>query len=237
MSRTIPVVVAVLMAALTWIGTTVPTSAQDKRAERTVTVGASGTVSVEPDIAHISTGVLSEAETAREALSRNSVAMKKVVDGLKGAGVDPKDVQTSRFSIDPRYDQPKDGRTARITGYRVVNQVVITARDISKLGELLDLVVTLGANQAGGISFDVSKAETLKDDARRQAIANALRRAKLFAEAAGATVGDVLSIEEDVSAPGPRPFAGRVAMSAEAVPIERGSQSLEVRVQVTWALR
>jgi uncharacterized protein YggE len=237
MSRTTPVVVAVLMTALTWIGTTVPTSAQEKRAERTVTVGASGTVSVEPDIAHISTGVLSEAETAREALQRNSAAMKKVVDGLKGAGIDPKDVQTSRFSIDPRYDQPKDGRTARITGYRVVNQVGITARDISKLGELLDLLVTLGANQAGGISFDVSKAETLKDEARRQAIANALRRAKLFAEAAGATVGDVLSIEEDVSASAPRPFAGRVAMSAESVPIERGSQSLEVRVQVTWALR
>ncbi len=237
MSRTTPVVVAVLMTALTWIGTTVPTSAQEKRAERTVTVGASGTVSVEPDIAHISTGVLSEAETAREALQRNSAAMKKVVDGLKGAGIDPKDVQTSRFSIDPRYDQPKDGRTARITGYRVVNQVGITARDISKLGELLDLLVTLGANQAGGISFDVSKAETLKDEARRQAIANALRRAKLFAEAAGATVGDVLSIEEDVSASAPRPFTGRVAMSAESVPIERGSQSLEVRVQVTWALR
>ncbi len=237
MSRTTPVVVAVLMTALTWIGTTVPTSAQEKRAERTVTVGASGTVSVEPDIAHISTGVLSEAETAREALQRNSAAMKKVVDGLKGAGIDPKDVQTSRFSIDPRYDQPKDGRTARITGYRVFNQVGITARDISKLGELLDLLVTLGANQAGGISFDVSKAETLKDEARRQAIANALRRAKLFAEAAGATVGDVLSIEEDVSASAPRPFTGRVAMSAESVPIERGSQSLEVRVQVTWALR
>lgn len=213
-----------------------PTSAQEKRIERTVTVGASGIVSAEPDIAHIATGVLSEAETAREALQRNSAAMKKVVDGLKGAGIDPKDIQTSRFGIDPRYDQPKDGRTARITGYRVVNHVRITARDISRLGELLDLVVTLGANQAGGISFDVSKAETLKDEARRQAIANALRRARLFAEAAGATVGDVLTIAEDASMPSPPMYSGR-AMAAESVPIERGSQTLEVRVQVTWALR
>ncbi len=236
MGRITTAVGAALIAAFTWIGTTVPTSAQEKRAERTVTVGASGTVSVEPDIAHIATGVLSEAETAREALQRNSAAMKKVVDGLKGAGIDPKDVQTSRFGIDPRYDQPKDGRTARITGYRVVNHVRITARDISKLGELLDLVVTLGANQAGGISFDVSNAETLKDEARRQAIANALRRAKLFAEAAGATVGDVLTIGEDASGSSPPIYSGR-AMAAEAVPIERGSQTLEVRVQVTWALR
>ena len=226
-----------VMVALTWIGTVVPTSAQEKRIERTVTVGASGSVSVEPDIAHISTGVLSEADTAREALQRNSAAMKKVVDGLKGAGIEPKDIQTAGFSIDPRYDQAKDGRAARITGYRVTNQVRITAREISKLGELLDLVVTLGANQAGGISFDVSNAETLKDEARRQAIANALRRAKLFAEAAGASVGEVLTISEDVSSPSPRPFSGRVAMAAESAPTERGSQSLEVRVQVTWALR
>lgn len=235
MSRITPAVVAALIAVLSLIGATVPTAAQDKRAERTVTVAASGKVSAEPDIAHISTGVLSEAETAREALQRNSAALKKVIDGLKGAGVDPKDIQTSRFSIDPRYDQPKDGRSARITGYRVVNQVRITARDISRLGDLLDLVVTLGANQAGGIGFDVSKAETLKDEARRQAIANALRRAKLFAEAAGATVGDVLTISEEAT-PSPPIFSGRT-MAAESVPIERGSQTLEVRVQVTWTLR
>lgn len=235
MSRITPAVVAALIAVLSLIGATVPAAAQDKRAERTVTVAASGKVSAEPDIAHISTGVLSEAETAREALQRNSAALKKVIDGLKGAGVDPKDIQTSRFSIDPRYDQPKDGRSARITGYRVVNQVRITARDISRLGDLLDLVVTLGANQAGGIGFDVSKAETLKDEARRQAVANALRRAKLFAEAAGATVGDVLTISEEAT-PSPPIFSGRT-MAAESVPIERGSQTLEVRVQVTWTLR
>ncbi len=236
MGRITPSVFAALLAASTWMGTAMPTSAQEKRIERTVTVGASGMVSVEPDIAHISTGVLSEADTAREALQRNSAAMKKVIDGLKGAGVDPKDVQTSRFSIDPRYDQPKDGRSARVTGYRVVNQVRITTRDIPKLGELLDLVVTLGANQAGGISFDVSNAETLKDEARRQAVANALRRAKLFAEAAGATVGDVLTITEEAM-PEPPIFAGRAMAADAAVPIERGSQSLKVSVQVTWSLR
>jgi uncharacterized protein YggE len=236
MGRITPSVFAALLAASTWMGTAMPTSAQEKRIERTVTVGASGMVSVEPDIAHISTGVLSVADTAREALQRNSAAMKKVIDGLKGAGVDPKDVQTSRFSIDPRYDQPKDGRSARVTGYRVVNQVRITTRDISKLGELLDLVVTLGANQAGGISFDVSNAETLKDEARRQAVANALRRAKLFAEAAGATVGDVLTITEEAM-PEPPIFAGRAMAADAAVPIERGSQSLKVSVQVTWSLR
>jgi len=230
-SRFLPLLVMVMCWSMT-------ASAQGNRVERTVTVSATGSVSVQPDIARIATGVVSEAETARDALQRNSATMKKVIDGLKAAGIDAADLQTSDLSIHPRYDQPKDGRAPKITGYRVSNQVRITARDMSRLGELLDTLVKLGANEAGGISFDVSNAETLRDEARRQAIANALRRARLYAEASGAAVGAVLTISEDVFAPEPRPYAkGRVAMSGEAVPIEQGSQSLEARVQVTWELK
>jgi len=211
---------------------------RERRVERTVTVAATGSVAVEPDMAHIATGVVSEADTAREALQLNSAAMKKVIDGLKGAGIDAKDIQTVGFNVEPRYQQGKDGRPPEINGYRVVNQVRIAVRDLGKLGELLDQTVSLGANQAGGISFEVSQAETLKDEARRQAVANAYRRAQLFATAAGARVGRVLSIAEDVIDASPRPMPGRVrAMAAEAVPIERGGQTLEVRVQVTWALQ
>lgn len=213
-------------------------SAQEKRFERTVTVAATGSVSVEPDMAYVTTGVASEADTAREALQRNNAAMKAVIDGLKAAGIDAKDIQTASFNIEPRYVHPKDGSAPKVTGYRVVNQVRIAVRDLTRLGELLDRAVNLGANQAAGISFEVSSAETLKDEARKQAMANALRRARLFAEAAGATVGEVVTIAEDVFMPPPRPYGGvRSAMSADAVPIERGSQMLEVRVQVTWALR
>jgi uncharacterized protein YggE len=210
--------------------------AQEKRAERSVTVSATGQVAVAPDMARISTGIVSEAETAREALQRNSAAMKKVVDGIKANGIDAKDIQTSNFNVEPRYEQARDGRPPHIAGYRATNQVRFAVRDLSRVGELLDLVITLGANQAGGVSFQVSNAETLKDEARRQAMANALRRARLLAEAAGASVGEVLTITEDVSVAGPRPMAGR-ALAAEAVPIEPGSQVLEARVEVTWALR
>lgn len=228
----------VLFLGLIGSGLASMASAQEKRFERTVTVAATGSVSVEPDMAYVTSGVASEADTAREALQRNNAAMKAVIDGLKAAGIDAKDIQTASFNIEPRYEHAKDGRAPKVTGYRVVNQMRIAVRDLTKLGELLDKAVSLGANQASGVSFEVSAAETLKDEARKQAMANALRRARLFAEAAGASVGEVLTIAEDVFAPPPRPYAsGRVAMSADAVPIERGSQALEVRVQVTWALR
>jgi uncharacterized protein YggE len=88
-----------------------------------------------------------------------------------------------------------------------------------------------------GLAFDVSKAETLKDDARKDAIANAFRRAKLYAQAAGAEVGEVIAIAEEAAQFQPVGMPMARAMKSEAVPVERGSQTLEARVTVTWALK
>ena len=213
-------------------------SAQEMRMPRTVSVSATGTVSAEPDLAAIATGVVAEGDTARAALSANTAAMAKLIEGLKTNGIAPKDIKTVSFNVQPRYQNYKDGRPATINGYQVINQVRIVVRDLDKLGQVLDTAVTLGANQMGGIEFQVSAAETLKDEARRNAMANALRRAKLFAASAGAEVGEVIAIAEDMAAPISRPMMqARAAMSSEAVPIERGTQALEVRVNVTWALK
>ena len=209
--------------------------ADDEDSQRVISVTASGTVTAEPDIALISTGVASEARTAREALDANSAAMRRLIGGLKAAGIEPRDIQTTSLNVEPVYEQRRDNRSPAITGYRVHNQVRITARDIDKLGEVLDQAVTLGANQIGGIQFEVSKAETLKDEARRTAIANARRRAELFAAAAGVKLGRVLRIEERVQHHGP-PVPYARTMAAEAVPIEKGTQTLEAVVSVTWEL-
>lgn len=205
--------------------------------DRTVTVSATGSVSAEPDMARISSGIVSEAATARDALSKNSAAMAKLVAGLKSAGIDAKDIQTSSFNVQPRYTNPQRGEAPTIDGYQVHNMVEIRARDLGRLGEILDNLVGLGANQMHGLSFEVSKAETLKDEARKDAVANALRRAQLFAAASGAEVGEVISIAEDVAFAGPRPVAYARAAMAESVPIEKGTETLEARVTVTWRLK
>lgn len=211
--------------------------AAEQASERRISVSASATVTADPDIALISTGVVSEAETAREALERNTAAMRRLIDGLKAAGIEPRDIQTTSFNVEPRYEQTRDGRAPKIVGYRVHNQVRITAREIGRLGETLDRAVTLGANQIGGIQFEVSKAETLKDEARREAMANALRRAQLFAAAAEVQLGDVLRIEEGIQHEGPQPLPYTRALKAEAAPIERGTLTLEATVNVTWRLK
>lgn len=228
---------ALLAAAATFGLAGTPMAADgDKPGERIISVTATGSVAAEPDLAHISAGVVVEADTAKDALARNSTLMTKLLDGLKALGIAAKDIQTTAVNVEPRYTQAKDGRPATIIGYRVVNQVRLTVREVKRLGEMLDAAIALGANQVHGISFDVTKAETLKDEARKQAIANAKQRAELYATAAGVQLGPVMQIAESVNEP-PRPVFATRAVGAAPVPIEAGTRVLTVEINVTYALR
>ena len=180
-----------------------------------------------------------EAKTAREALDQNTEAMAKVVEALKADGIDAKDIQTVNFSVGPVYEQTADRQAAPpvVVGYRVTNQVRITLHDIKKLGAILDKVVTLGSNQIDSIEFGVEEPEALKDEARKLALKNVTDNAKLYAEAAGVGLGQILSITEEESSYQPRyaPMATRMD-SAKEVPIEAGTASVEVRVRVSWEI-
>lgn len=205
--------------------------------QRQVTVSAEGSVSAKPDMARISSGVVSEATSASQALTANNMAMQKLLISLKAWGIASADIQTTNFNVSPRYVHNSDGTPPRVEGYRVSNDIHLTVRDLARLGDLLDQLVRLGSNQIGSLSFDVAEIETLKNEARKQAIANARRRAELYATAAGASLGQVLVISEETEHIVPRgPMLARAAM-AESVPIAEGSQQIEARVTVTWELK
>ncbi len=227
--------VAAFIAAAAILSAETSMAADSDKTDRTVSVSATGSVIAEPDVAKISAGVVTEADSAKDALSRNSVVMTKLIDGLKTVGIQPKDIQTTTINVEPRYTQPKDGRVATINGYRVVNQARLTVHDVKRLGDVLDQAIALGANQINHIAFDIANPEMLKDEARKQAMENARRRGELYARAAGGQLGPVLRISESVGEPHPMP-GGRMAMKA-SVPIEAGTRSLEVEVHVTYALR
>ena len=212
--------------------------AHDEPQKRTISLVATGAVKTTPDKVDISTGVTSEAKSAREALDQNTEAMAKVVEALKVEGIEPKDIQTTNFSVSPVYEQRKEGTAPFIVGYRVTNSVRITVRDTKKLGAILDKVVSLGANQIDSIEFGVEEPEVLKDEARKLALKNVTDNAKLYAEAAGVELGPIVTISEEESSYYPRfaPAATRMEMSKD-VPIEAGTASVEVRVRVTWELQ
>lgn len=232
--------IAILIALSSLLGTAAMSTAQaqQNRQDRWVMVAGHGSVEATPDTAHVTTGVVTEAANARDALTANNAAMRKVIDGLKAAGIAAKDIQTQQFQIQPRYKNYKDRGGQHIEAYIVRNRVAITVRDLARLGHILDQTVTLGANEGSGISFSVSDAEKRKDEARKKAMENAINRARVLAEAAKARVGPVLTITEEViNAPQPRPMAvARSSMSADSVPIEGGSEMLTVRVEVSFAL-
>src|SRR6266404_4250712 len=105
-----------------------------------ISVTGEATVSVPPDQAQIDAGVTSEAKTAREASDANNAAMGKVLLALKGAGIEEKDYQTSRLSLQPQYAPNRAGPSA-ITGYRASNRVSIKLRDVTKVANVIDTLV------------------------------------------------------------------------------------------------
>ena len=204
---------------------------------RHITVTASGSVSAAPDMARVTAGVVSEGETAKAALDKNSATMSGVLKGLSEAGISNEDVKTTGFRVSPRYSHNRDGKPPQILGYSVSNDVHVAVRDLEKLGALLDRLVSLGANQIGGLTFDIANNEKLEDEARKKAIANAKSRAELYAQAAGATLGEVLTISEGNTSVSPRgPMLARAAM-AERVPIAEGQQEIAIQVTVSYRLK
>src|ERR1700738_196885 len=136
----------------------------------TISVTGEATVSVAPDLAQIDGGVTSEAKTAREASDANNAAMGKVLLALKGAGIAEKDYQTSRLSLQPENAPNRAGGPIAVVGYRASNRVTVRLRDVTKLANLIDAMVSAGANDIGGISFKVSNASKILHDAPEQGI-------------------------------------------------------------------
>jgi uncharacterized protein YggE len=199
-----------------------------------ISVTGEARISVPPDLAQIDAGVTTEARTAREASDANNLAMGKVLVALKGAGIDEKDYQTSRLSLQPQSAPSRPGGPPTITGYRATNRVTIRLRDVTKVASVIDTLVGAGANDIGGISFMVSQASKLLDDAREQAIADARRKAEIYARAAGVTLGAPVAISEG-GAPAPIVFR-RMAAPQEA-PIAQGEETLQLSVSVSWAIK
>ena len=200
-----------------------------------ISVTGEANVSVPPDQAQIDGGVTSDAKTAREASDANNAAMGKVLLALKGAGIDEKDYQTSRLSLQPQYAPNRSGPSP-VVGYRASNRVTVRLRDVTKVAGIIDVLVGAGANELGGINFMVSAASKLLDDAREQAIADARRKAEIYAKAAGVTLGSPVSISEE-GAPGPAPFRKMAGGMAASAPVAQGEETLHVTVSVSWAIK
>ena len=208
---------------------------------RTLSVSGTGQANLEPDIAYIYVGVHTEQPSASEAVTDNSTQTQQMIQALRDFGIDAKDIRTTNFSIWPmdKYD-PATGMPSGQKTYAVDNTVYVTVRDLDKLGDLLDTVVTAGANTVNSIQFDVvDKAEALKQ-ARADAVKNAEAQAKELAAAAGLTIGEVQSIsfyDTPVYPYMDGRGGGGAAAEAAAVPIQPGQLTFTVTVNIAYAIK
>ncbi len=211
-----------------------PAAQAQERFVPRLTVSGEASVTVAPDVAQIRTGVTTQAKSAKEASEANSKAAHAIAAALRAAGIDDKDIQTTRLALQPTYEAPPArGGPGRINGFQAANQVVVKVRDIGKLADLIDRVVAAGATDIGGIEFLVSAPSPVLDRARADAFADARRKAEIYAKAAGVTLGRVIGLSEDQATHEPLPM---VARSAAAPPIAPGEKTLRVTVHVSYEL-
>ena len=201
-----------------------------------ITVTGTGEVLVKPDLARVNIGVVTQFESASAGVRRNNEAVEKLLGVLGAYGIAESDIQTSNFGVAPQYEYDRSGQAPRLIGYRVTNQVRVAVRRIADLGTLLDEVVTAGANQINNVTFAVNEAKSFEDTARRRAMADAHRKAALYAQEAGVRLGSVHRVEEATDTVAIRQFDFDAAQEARAVPIAPGQQTLRQHVRVTFAI-
>ncbi|MCF4098979.1 SIMPL domain-containing protein [Maritalea mediterranea] len=235
-----------MTAALSLVAFSTPAIfADENNYTATINISGVGEINAAPDMAIVTSGVVTDGETAREALTANTEAMTALVDVLKQAGIDSKDIQTSGFSVQPNYvhtdkrDENGYHLPPKIAGYRVSNNVTVRILDLDNIGAVLDSAVTVGANTINGINFAVSDTDELMKEARKRAMKNAMETAQVYTDTAGVALGKVMSISENQNyAPSPMKMGARMAMMEAdmAVPVEAGEMTYSITVNVQWEI-
>ncbi len=218
-----------------------PAATSDYSPAQTVTVVGRGSVYVKPDVARVSIGVETSADTVSQAVDENEAQMKAILAALKQVGIEEKDIQTMNFSIYlERYPEPTPSAEPA-TGepkplYRVSNMVNVTVRDLESVGDVLDAVIEAGANNIWGISFSVDDPAAAEADARADAIEDARARAEALADLSGVTLGPVMSVSEVIGGGATPMVQMEVAERAAAggASISPGELEVSYQVQVTY---
>ena len=228
--RMFPALATAIVLALPAAAETVPA---------TIAVTGEGKVEMAPDMAMLSLGVMTQADTAAAALKANSDGLSGALDRLKAAGIEGRDIQTSGLSLHPNIDYSSTGREPQVRGYTASNMLTVRLRDLSVLGQTLDAVVTEGANTLNGLSFGLQNPDEATDEARRRAVADAAHKAALYAEAAGVTLGRIVTISEQGNYGGPQPMMmaeARLAKDAGSVPVASGEISIGATISVVYEI-
>ncbi|WP_020038998.1 SIMPL domain-containing protein [Salipiger mucosus] len=222
----------VALATLCLLALPLPALAQEDTPRITVT--GSGEAAAVPDMATVRLGVTAQDANAGAAMDSASEIAAAILARLDGLEIAPRDRQTSNISLQPVWQNGEDSDGPRITGYEASNELTVRVRDLSRLGDVLVAVQQDGANRLSGLTFGLQEPGPVMEQARRDAVADAMETARVLAEAAGVRLGAVVSISQQGGGYAPQPMM-EMARAAPA-PVAAGEAVLNARVTMVFAL-
>lgn len=207
-----------------------------------ISVEGEATQDVTPDMAILTLGFSSENPVSADAVSENAKLTNAALAEVKAAGVPAKDIQTRNVALQTSFEEQKDSSSGQIknvpSGYRASSQLVVTIRDVSKVGALVSGVVANGANSYYGLNFIISNRSKYEDDLRAKAVGEVKKKAELYAQGAGMKLGRLLALvplpQPDIPnlRTPPIPFGSKIV----SMQLEPGIETVSVKVSGTWEL-
>jgi uncharacterized protein YggE len=196
------------------------------------TVQASGTatISVAPDQAQLTAGVITQAATAQDAAQQNATQTAAMLAAIKSVLGSNGTVQTVGYSVTPRYS---NSQPPSVIGYTASNTVQVTTINLNLVGPLIDAANGAGANNVSGISFSLQDPDPVLQQALGKASKQALGHAGAIAQGLGAKTGAVVSAQEGARV---TPVFGDAGPTAAATPVQTGTVSVSATVTVTVQL-
>ncbi|MBU0546563.1 MAG: SIMPL domain-containing protein [Patescibacteria group bacterium] len=218
-----------------------------KPTERQISFTGSGIVYTKPDLALTSFSVIIEAKTINETMVSNAEKMNKVIEVIKGQGVEDKDIKTTDFSIYPRYEYVKEDiysyyspTNRKLVGYEMRQTIEVKIRDLKKVGEIIQNATDAGANQIGDLQFTIDNKDLIKEEAREKAIQDAKNKAEKLSSQLGMKLGKIINFSES----GITPYMYDLKMEStgmgggDQIPtIEMGENKTEVTITIVYEIR
>lgn len=238
----LPVVFFASLLVFGKIGGTIPFAVNSVTTQKTDTfsVSGEGKALVKPDIALVTAGVSATGQTVSQAQQQIITASGKIVSAVKDLGIDSKDIKTINYSINPTYDF-RSG-TQKIIGYSAATTLQVKVRTLDKTSSVIDAATAAGANQVGGVTFDVDDPAKGQNEARKMAVLEAKKKAQQAAETAGFTLGRIINYQEEFGGTPRPPVAlmnadrGSAKNNTEST-IEPGSSEITSTVTLSYELR
>ena len=205
---------------------------------RFIQVQGMGQVEVVPDMATVNFAINHQERTAQQAFGKVADSSNRVIAELKAAGIPEKDIQTNGLSLNQVFDhRNSNNEPPKLVGFFASNRLSVRVRDIGGVGPIIDRIIAAGVNSFQGIAFEVSDPTAAQNASRRAAVDDAMAKARLYADSAEVTLGDVMEISEVGANQPSGPIMRVESMRADSMPIAPGTQSINVNILLKVSLR